>query len=169
MSNETPNTSKSFNKIKINDKKVEVHYVRHLVLPNDEGLRNIQIPMISDIKPHKDFFDAFQKIKETAIVYMEFSNFKNKVSKEVLEKHVVTTVSITEDTETVKIQISMNKYLGNNKCFSVTSPLIDLEHEDFSEIEQMREAYWDMISEAKLYLGGKNGEIQLKLVFEAAA
>lgn len=166
------NYTMAFTKVKINEKKTEVHYVKHVKLPEDvqdeKGYRNVIIPMESEVKPHNDFFEAFQDLKKFAIPYMEMSQFKNKVDKKILEKFTVTTVSIKEDLDTVKIQVSMNKYLESGKCFSVTSPLIDLEEDEFSEIEDFRGAYWHMIGEAKEYLKGKNGEAQLKIEFEAA-
>ena len=169
MSNETPNTSKSFNKIKINDKKVEVHFTTHLILPEDQGVRNIKIPIESDVKPHKDFFDAFQELKKYAIGYMELSVFKGAIDAKILDSHIVTTLSITEDQDTVKIMISMNKYLKGGKCYSVTSPLIDIYNEDFSELKKLQKCYDKVIAEAKLYLEGKNGELQLSFSFEKAA
>ena len=161
------NSTKSFQKIAINEKRVLVHYIKHIIADDDEP-RNIEYPIKSDVKPHKDFFNAFQNLKSHAIGYMELSPFLSSIENAVLEKHVVTTVNITEDTETVKIQVSMNKYLTNGKCYSVTSPLIDLEEDPYIHIGDFREAYWTLIEEAKGYLSGKNGEDQLSINFEAA-
>lgn len=161
------NNTKSFNKIAINEKRVLVHYIKH-VLCDDGDMKNIEYPIKSDVKPHKDFFSAFQGLKKYAIGYMELSPFVSSIEQAVLDKHVVTTVNITEDTDTVKIQISMNKYLTNGKCYSVTSPLIDLEDENYADLADFREDYWTLIEEAKEYLSGKNGEEQLSINFEAA-
>lgn len=166
------NYTMSFSKIKINDKKVGISYIKHVMLDEDvvdeKGVRNVVIPMESEVKPHKDFFDAFQAMKKFAIPYLELSPFKNKVDKDILDKHIVNTVSITEDVDTVKIIVSMTRYLSNKKAHNVNTPLIDLEEDDFTEIDDFREAFWHLVSEAKEYLKGKNGEPQLKLQFEAA-
>ncbi len=159
-------TSRSFRKIKINDKKVEVHYTKHVML--EEGIKNIQYPLESEIRPHVDFFAAFQALKKYAIPYMELSTFKNKVDEKTLDAHVVTTLSIKEEPDTVKIQVSMNKFLTSGKCYSVTSPLIDLYNDDFSEIKNLNEAYELLIVEAQEYINGKNGENQLSIIFDAA-
>ena len=159
-------SSKSFKKIAINEKVIKVHFYNHII--EGEEVKNIKYPIESDVKPHIDFVNAFQALKRFAIGYMELSPFKNGVDDSILERHVVTALNITEYTDTMKIQISMNKYLSNNKGYSVTSPLIDLENEDFSELSELNQAYYLIIEEAKLYLKGKNGEEQMEIIFEAA-
>lgn len=172
MAKKESNYTMSFSKIKINDKKTVINYIKHVVLPNEiedqRGVRNVIIPMESEVKPSRDFVMAFQKLKEYAIPYLELSIFNKKIEQEILDKHIVTGLSIMEDTDTVKIIISMTRYLKNKKAHNINTPLIDLENDDFTEIEDLRECFWTVIDEAKKYLKGKNGEEQLKLQFEAA-
>lgn len=164
--NKKMESSRSFKKIAIKEKVTKVHYYKHIL--DGEEVKNIKYPIESDVTPHIDFVTAFQALKKYAIGYMELSPFKNGVDDSILEKHIVTALNITEDTETVKIQISMNKYLTNGKCYSITSPLIDLENEDFPEIKELSDIYDLVIDEATLYLKGKNGEEQMEINFEAA-
>lgn len=160
-------TSKSIKKIKINEKKVEIHYVLHH-FTDDERVLNTEIPMKSEVKPHIDFFEAFQAVKEHVISLMELSLFKGKVDESTLKKHVVTTISFFEDDEDTKVMISINKYLSSGKCFSVTSPMISLVHEDYDKISTLSDQIELVVKEAREFIKGKNGEEQLAIKFEAA-
>lgn len=158
--------SRSISKIKINEKNVVIRYIQHHSTKSGD-VRNTTRTIKSDVKPHIQFFEIFQKLKNYAIGYMELTPFKSNIDESILSRHTVSTVSIVHDTDTTKILISMNKTLVNGKVYSLTSPLIDLEEDDFTEIEELKECFEDLIGEAESYLEGKNGEDQLEIKFDS--
>lgn len=161
-------SSKSIKKIKINDKKVEVHFIQH-DFTNDDRVLNTTIPMVSEVKPHLDFFNAFQALKEHAMKIMELTMFNTgDVDEKLKEKHVVTTLTIDEGDEDTILMISMNKYISTGQCYSVTSPRISMLNEDYKDISDLEQAYQLVEGEAREYLKGKNGEEQLEIAFIAA-
>lgn len=159
--------SRSISKIKITDKSVMIKYVQHHETGSGD-YRNTTRTIKSDVKPHIQFFDTFQKMKQYAIGYMELTPFKSNIDESILSRHVVNSIKVVEDTDTTKIMISMNKTLVNGKVYSVTSPLIDLENDDFTELEDLSTCFYDLIGEVESYLDGKNGEEQLEIKFDAA-
>ena len=160
--------SRSISKIKINDKAVVIKYVQHHTTKEGD-VRNTTRTIKSEIRPHIQFFEVFQKLKQYAIGYLELTNFKTNIDEDTLSRHVVNAVSITQDTDTTKIIISMTKTLVNGKCFSVSSPMIDLENDDFTEIVDLSSCFDDLIGEADSYLDGKNGEEQMGIKFDSEA
>ena len=161
-------TSRSIRKIKINEKKVEVHYTLHHYT-DDERVLNSDVPLKSQVRPHIDFFNAFQAIKKHAISLMELSLFKGKVDEKTLDKHTVTTVNLFEGDDDTIVMISMNKHLASGKVYSVTSPRISLNNEDYDKIGDLAKMISKLEDEAHAYVKGeKNGEEQLELKFEAA-
>lgn len=156
----------SIRKIKIDEKSVVIDHVSHH--STDEGIKNSVIPLKSEIRPHKDFFIAFQNLRQFAIDYMELSMFRGKkIDEKDLQKHIVTTLSIKESTDDMKVQISMNRYMSNGKCYSLTSPQISIYYEtDYDRLNDLELAVKEVISEAEQYLSGsKNGEEQLSIRF----
>lgn len=158
----------SIRKIAINEKRVEIDYVRH-DFTDDERVLNSKKNIKSEVKPHKDFFELFQELKTHAIPMLELSPFKNGADQKILEKHIVTTLNVFQSDEDDIIMISMNKYLANGKCYSVTSPRIEMASYDYPKLNELETLVADIIEEARLYLKReKHGEEQLELNFEAA-
>jgi hypothetical protein len=162
-------TSRSIRKIAINDKRVKVDHILHH-FTDDERVLNSKIPIESEVRPHQDFVDKFQQLKKHAIPIMEFSPFKSpKVDEKIYNRHIVTTLNIIESDEGMTVMISMNKYLSNGKCFSATSPRIELESYDYPKLADLASLVDDIIEEALAYVNGeKHGEDQLTIRFNAA-
>lgn len=162
------NSSKSIRKIKVDHRKVEVHYVEHL-FTDDERVLNVSHQIKSQVKPHEDFVAEFQDLKLHAIPIMELSPFKNSVEEKQSEKHIVTTLNVFESDDDTVVMISMNKYLENGKCYSVTSPRIELGSYDYEKIDKLSELVDRIIGQAMDFVNGKkHGEEQLTLEFDAA-
>lgn len=161
------NANQSIRKVKINEKKVEVHYVQHNYTEDEKVLNTVK-KVSSEVTPHRDFVDAFQELKIHAILIMDLCQWKNKVDEKTLEKHIVTTLSVFESDDTLVVMILMNRYLANGKCYSVTSPRIELNSYDYDKLEQLATLVDTIIEEAGDYVQGKkHGEQQLKLEFAA--
>lgn len=161
------NANRSIRKVKISEKKVDIAYVHHHYT-EDERVLNTTKNVSSQVTPHKDFVDAFQELKMHAIPIMELCQWKNKVDEKSLEKHVVTTLSLFESDDSMVVMISMNRYLSNGKCYSVTSPRIELNSYDYDKLEQLVDLVDTVIEEADGFISGKkHGEEQLKLDFAA--
>ncbi len=148
------------------EKAVVIKYLQHHTT-GEGDVRNTTRTIKSDVKPHIQFFEVFQKLKQYAIGYMELTPFKSNIDESILARHTVKSVSIIEDTDTIKIVITISKTLVNGKVFTIPSPLIDLEEDDFSEIEELKTCFDDLIGEAESYLDGKNGEDQMEIKFDA--
>jgi hypothetical protein len=142
---------RTIRKIAINDKRVFVDHVNHIIA--DDAIFNQEIALTSDMKPHRDFFDAFQKLKTHAVNICELAVFKD--DKKVLERHVVTTLSIIDNMDSRQIKISINKYTSKGTVFSVTTPLIHLQEEDYQELPQLVELIDTLENEANAFVDGK--------------
>lgn len=157
--------SRNISTIKMNDKSVTVKYFKHHMTKEDD-VRNTILTVKSEVKPHIQFFEQFQKMKQYAIAFMELSAFKNKVDESVLAQFVVTSVSISEDTDSTKVMVAMTRVLKNGRSYSLKSPLIDLADEEFTELEELNICFDNLVSEAESYLEGKNGEEQMEIQFD---
>ena len=160
--------SKSFNKISIKPNKVEIGYISHINLEEGDIVKNVKNSISSDIRPHKDFYSAFSAMKKYAIGYMEITAFKTGIEQSVLDRYVMNSMSIIEDTDTVKITMSITKTLSNGKEFKIKTPIIDLLNDDYTDLKEMRHEFDILLNEASDYVDGKNGDTQLIIDFKAA-
>ncbi len=160
-------TATTIKKIAINEKGVLVAYTRHH-FTEDERVLNTEIPMQSEVAPHKDFEEAFQGLNKHAILLLELSLF-DKVDKDTLEKHTVTTLSLFDDGNSV--MISVNKYIRSGQCYSCTTPKTSLDStiNEYAGLKELKSLIKRIKKEAELYVKGeKHGEGQIELKFEAA-
>lgn len=157
---------RSISKIQMNDKSVTIKYVSHNTTKGGD-VRNTTRTIKSEVRPHIKFFEKFQEMKSFSIAYMELSVFKNEIDKAMLANFVVTSIGITEDTDCTKVTVSMTRTLANGRNYSMTSPMIDLTDDEFTELEALNTCFDDLVSEAESYLEGKNGEEQLEIKFDA--
>ena len=152
----------SIKKVKINEKVVVLTYDTNEIVNDELVTMNYQLK--STIKPHPDFFTALQSLKRHFINLLEFDIFKD--NKKTSERHTIHTLSIYEDMDDTRIIMSGNKYIKSGKCFNVNSPLISLDNEDYEGLTELNADVEIIISEAKEYINGKNGEVQYKIEFE---
>lgn len=160
--------NRHISKIAMNDKRTLVHYKSYHNL-DDGDFRTNDVPLKSDIRPHKDFYEAFQGIKKHIVPIMGLGLFSNQTDADERARHIITTVNIYEGDEDTSIKVSLQRYHKNGMSFNCTSWLINLNHYEYEKIKQLRKDVEALVHEAELYATGKkNGEDQLTLNFEAA-
>jgi len=152
----------TINKIRIKEKFTEVEYVTYQKT-EDEELISSNFKCRSNAKPHKDLFNAFQKLKKHAANICELSVFNNDKKSEAA--NVVTSVRLMEDIDSSRVMISMNKYIKSGKCYSVTTPLIDLGKDEYEHMNELTSDIEKLKEEAEKFVKGKNGNQQIELDF----
>ncbi len=152
----------SIQKVRLKDKLTEIIY-NSSVLTDDEEFVHTEHTFASNVVPHKDFYKAFQNLKKHGINICEIKLFGDET--ESLAKHIVTSVKIKEGSEDNFAMISLNKFIKNGKCYSVTTPLIDLENEDYKELDELNADLEILKNEAINCINGKNGNQQMELDF----
>lgn len=149
-------------KVKIKEGLTFVDYEAYSHAENGDMITS-EVPFTSDAKPHRDFFKAFQDLKVHAINICELAP---KIDKKAKDTHIVTTVTIKEAMgEDAMILISMNKYIKSGKCFSVTTPLIDLGSIEYDKLDVLNAEILILKSEAEAFINGKNGNQQMSIDF----
>ncbi len=157
-------------KVKINEKFVLVAFEQNH-FTEDDRILTTKVPLKSEVKPHKDFFNRFQNLKGHAIALLELTGFKKEEKdKKVLEKHTVTTLNVWREDGGLQVMISINRHLKIG-TLSLTVPMIDLDNcEHYDNLKELKELVEDILREAEQYAKGeKHGEDQLELNFEAVS